>query len=155
MVQMHLKILIYYYKDDKQMKLMPLLLLTGIFSPIVMAQPACTVTHFETINIEPTREAVKYDQQSQTAEVHHQQPMRCASITFQTSHTLNKVARAMHNEFEAKYADMTTAQSHLIKFSDDALDSGYVQLRRNKPQTVYACFSTSSTPITSIKCKFE
>lgn len=137
------------------MKLMPLLLLSSIFSPIVMAQSTCTVTHFKTINIEPTIEAVKYDQQSQMAEVHHQQPMRCASITFQTSHTLNKVVRAMHDEFEVKYADMTTAQSHLIKFSDNAIDSGYVQLRRNKPQTVYACFSTSNTPITSIKCKFE
>ncbi|PSU87675.1 hypothetical protein [Photobacterium kishitanii] len=137
------------------MKLMPLLLLPSLFSPFVIAQPTCTVNSFQAINIEPTIEAAKYDEKSQTAEIHHQPPIRCASITFQTAHTLNKVVNAMHDEFEVTYADMTTTQSHLIKFSDDAVDSGYIQLRRHKPQTAYACFSTSSTPITSITCKFE
>ncbi|SMY34699.1 hypothetical protein [Photobacterium andalusiense] len=146
------------------MKLMPLLLLANLFSSAVMAQSTCSVTHFEAVNIEPTIEAVnieptieavKYDQHKQMAAVHHSAPMRCATISFKTSHTLNKVANALNDEFEATYADMKTAKSHLITFSEDDIDSGYIKLRRNEPQTVYACFSTSSTPISSISCKFE
>ncbi len=137
------------------MKLAPLLLLANLFSGAVMAQSTCSVTHFDAVNIEPTIEAVNYDKQTQMAAVHHSAPMRCATISFQTEHTLNKVANAINDEFEATYADMTTAKSHLITFSEDDIDSGYIQLRRHKPQTAYACFSTSNTPITSISCKFE
>jgi hypothetical protein len=116
------------------------------------AKPSCTIESFEPIDIAPETKGGVFDKESGQFLVTQKPMMRCANITFTTAHTRNRVAHLLTQNFEASYFDGKTGQSHSVTFDEDELEAGYIRIGPNNPQTAYACFTTSETPIKDISC---
>ncbi|KOO14168.1 hypothetical protein AKJ18_14525 [Vibrio xuii] len=131
---------------------LPLLLLG---SPASYALNTCTIESFQSIDIEPSTTAAKVDRKNDQIQIKRKPPMRCATITFTTSTTRNRVGHQMANHFEATFIDNTVSTSHSISFDEDDLKAGYIRVGPNTPAEAYVCFSTAGTPIADISCDVQ
>ncbi|USD40474.1 hypothetical protein J4N42_10465 [Vibrio sp. SCSIO 43135] len=129
-----------------------ILSLLTILPTTVFASERCTVDTFQPVDIQPSITGGVYDKESGQFLTTTKPPMRCASVTFYTQVTRNRIARDMGHEFTATYFDGEEGASHSIKFDDDAVKAGYIRVGPNNPATAYLCFTTAETPIQSIRC---
>lgn len=124
-------------------------------SSLAYAKPSCNVENFQAIDITPEAKGGLLDKESGQFLITEKPMMRCANITFSTNHTRNRVVHMMNQGFEAVYFDGSSSKSHSVTFDEDELKAGYIKVGPNHPKTVYVCFTTSETPISTISCDIK
>ena len=124
-----------------------------IFLPVIVsAKETCHIEQFQPVDIQPEISGGVLDKESGQFLITQKPPMRCATVTFSTSTTRNRIADQMSNHFEATYFDNQMSNSHSITFDEDAVKAGYIRVGPNNPVDAYVCFETSETPIKDITC---
>ncbi|AIW13368.1 hypothetical protein VITU102760_15245 [Vibrio tubiashii] len=124
----------------------------SLFSAHAFAKATCTIEYYQPIDIASETKGGVLDRESGQILIKEKPPMRCANVTFTTSHTRDRVANQMQGSFEAIYFDNQKGQSHSISFNQDEVQAGYIRIGPNNPVEAYICFTTSETPIKEISC---
>ena len=119
---------------------------------VVSAKETCTVEQFQAIDIQPDTKGGVIDKESGQFLITEKPPMRCATITFTTSTTRNRIVSQMNGNFEASFYDNQTGNSSSATFNEDEVKAGYIRIGPNNPAEAYVCFVTSETPIKDISC---
>ncbi|MEZ8099872.1 hypothetical protein [Vibrio bivalvicida] len=127
----------------------------SLFSASTYAKAKCTIEHYQPIDVASETKGGVLDEESGQFLIKEKPPMRCANITFSTSHTRDRVANQMQGSFEALYFDNQTSRSYSITFNQDQVKAGYIRIGPNNPAEAYVCFTTSDTPIKEISCDVE
>ncbi|EGA69307.1 hypothetical protein VISI1226_02647 [Vibrio sinaloensis DSM 21326] len=128
----------------------------ALLSPIsAYAKHTCTIDNYQSVDIAPDTSGGVLDEETGQFLITQKPPMRCATITFTTSKTRDRIASQMNGSFEATYFDNKTARSHSVTFDEDQLKAGYIRIGPNDPVEAYVCFTTSDTPIKDISCDID
>ena len=129
--------------------------LTFALLPPAHAKQTCTIESYQPIDIPSDTSGGILDEETGQFLVTQKPPMRCASITFTTSKTRDRIASHLSGSFNATYYDEQSTPAYSIEFDENELEAGYIRIGPHTPVEAYVCFSTSETPIKALSCDVQ